>query len=199
MPTPGVQGYPTSTAKLIQKFMVQLATTTQLDPNLIKFARMGSKIPFSGDRDIILRLTRPKPYDGLMTGAPEYGMQAAVTRGLHVQIRTRLGVGMSDRDDQWLIGVTPQDPPPDPPEDLPLSHSDMEDLVLVSLVPFRPYELNEDDEVNVLTIDDVLLVDGSEYKDEFAQIPPDDPTWGSSQLVFRVNYVIQSAPLPNPE
>jgi hypothetical protein len=198
MPTAGVQGYPTSTAKLIRTFMVQLATVTELDPNLIKFARMGSKIPFSGDRDIILRLTRPKPYDGLMTGAPEYGMQAAVTRGLHVQLRTRLGVGLSDRDDTWLEGITLSDPPT--ADELAMfGQSAFEDMALLALVPFRPYETTEDDVVNVLTVDDVLLVDGTEYKDEFAQIPPDDPTWGSSQLVFRVNYVVQSAPLPDPE
>jgi hypothetical protein len=198
MPDPGVQGYPTSTKTLIRAFMAQLATVTNLDPNLIKFARMGSKIPFSGDRDIILRLTRPKPYDGLMTGAAEYGMQAAVTRGLHVQLRTRLGVGLSDRDDQWLDGVTLSDPPT--PDELSMfGQSDFEDMILVALVPFRPYATTEDDVVNVLTVDDVLLVDGTEYQDEFRQIPPDDPTWGSSQLVFRVNYVIQSAPLPDPE
>jgi hypothetical protein len=164
--------------------MTRLQEVTELDANLIKFARLGTKIPFSGDRDIILRFTRPRPYDGLMTGAPEYGMQAAVTRALHVQIRTRTAFGVSDRDDAWLM-------------DDVFGHYLLEDLVLTAMIPFRPYILDEDDDtiVYVLTVDDVLLVDGSEYRDEFKQIPPDDPTWGVSELIFRVNYVVQSEEL----
>jgi hypothetical protein len=198
MPASPQQGYPTGTAALFRAIKAQLvATIPAFNENMVKFSRMQGKLTFSGDRDIVIRMTRPRPYDGLQTGAPEYGMQAAVTRGLHVQIRTRLGVGLSDRDDQWLLGVEQSDPPT--PEELEgIGQSAVEDAVLVALIPFRPYETT-DDVVNVLTVDDILLVDGDEYRDEFRQIPPDDPTWGSSQLVFRVNYVIQSAPLPEPE
>jgi hypothetical protein len=190
-----VQGLPTSSRALIRACMARIATVTGFDPNTIKFARMGSKIPFSGDRDIILRLTRPRPIEGLMEAAPELDMQCAVTRGLAVQIRTRTGFGLSDRDDAWLESDIKE--PPDVGTEL--GHSYIEDLVLTAMIPFRPVDDLEVEEPNVLTIDDILLVDGSEYRDEYRQIPPDDPTWGSSILTFRLNYIVKSAPLPDPE
>ena len=136
-----------------------------------------NRIPtFSGDRDLVLRLTRPRPIAGLLEAAADFGLTASVSRGLSVQIRTRYAVDISDRNNEWFLSEI-NDP------ESGIGHAILEDLVIAALCPFRPMDVY-DEEGNVLTMCPILFADGSEYENEFKTIPPDDPTWGSSQLGF---------------
>ena len=164
----------------------RLAEVDGLNSNTANYSRMDRNPRFSGDRDAILRIGRPRAVDGLMTAGFE--VTPAVVRAFIVQLRYRWLGDVSDRNNDWLM----QEPTEENPE--LFGQSVFEGRVIEKLCDYtnaRPI----DDEDNLLTIEPIRLVDGAEYADELHQIPPPDPTWGESKLVFAVMYMPTTGPL----
>ena len=183
-----VQGPKLAIGALVQQFLNLLSTVEGLDANIVNFVRsFGTNPRLAGDRDVLLRVTGPRPIPGLMEAAAE--VTPAVVRGFVVQLRSRLGIDVSDRNDQWLLW--------EPTEDEPgvFGHSVLEDRIITAVLPWRPV----DDDDNMLPIQPVLLDSGGEFQNDLRQLPPDDPTWGSSLLVFAVSYLVSSQELPEVE
>ena len=177
------QGIKTSTRTLIRKVIDRLVAVTGLDENLVNFTRMQRNPRLAGDRDIVLRLTGARAIAGLMEAAAQ--VTPAITRGLVVQIRTRLNIDVMDRSNEWLMNEA-------------LGMSAFEDSVLAALCSFRPYDADDQSPTyeSNYTIYELLLIDEDPYADELRQIPPDDPTWGSTRLVFGVPYLVTAPDLP---
>ena len=176
----------TTVGKLARWVMDKLATVEGLNSNTVSFSRMSQSPRFTGDRDAILRIGRPRAIDGLMSAGFE--VTPAVVRAFVIQLRYRWLGDQSDRSNAWLLQ--------EPTEDFPdiCGQSLYESRVIKVLCDYtfaRPYDEDE----NLLTISPILLVDGKEFEDELHQIPPDDPTWGSSSLILSVSYLCDTGSL----
>lgn len=145
--------------------------------HVVMFSRIDAAPRFQGDQDLVLRVSGARNLPGFMEG---HGIIApGVRRGLIVQCRSRRAQDVSDRIDNWLLA----------------SQLPYEDQVLFALIGYFPK--NDDDDV--LTVHEMRLEDTQAYRDELKLIPPPDPTWGSSILVFAVDYNPTAPDLPEPE
>lgn len=178
----------TTVGKLARHVLDVLATVDGLNENICNFTRMDHNPRFTGDRDAILRIGRPRAIDGLMSAGFE--VTPAVVRAFIIQLRYRWLGDQSDRNNDWLMQ--------EPTEDFPdlFGQSVFESRVIKALCDYtnaRPY----DDDENLLTIEPIRLVEGAEFADEIRQIPPSDPTWGESKLVLSVSYLVDTGNLPS--
>lgn len=173
------QGQKTPLQPIIDAIVARLVTVLELpedQEHLVMFSRTRNTPRFQGDQDVVLRLTGARPLPGFMEG---HGIIApGVRRGLIVQLRTRASRDVSDRIDNWLY-----------------THLPREDQILLALIGFHP--LDEDE--SVLTIQEMRVENLEEYEDEVRQIPPDDPSWGSSLLIFAIDYNPVAPDLPPEE
>lgn len=178
MPTMGPK---TPFEAILAPILVRLYEVLGLDEpakqNVVMFSRIEGAPRFQGDQDVVLRVSGARNLPGFMEG---HGIIApGIRRGLIVQCRTRQSVDVSDRIDNWLLN-----------RQLPF-----EDQILFALIGFFP----KNDDEDVLTIHELRLEDTQAYRDELKLIPPPDPTWGSSILVFAVDYNPTAPDLPEPE
>lgn len=174
-----VQGLKTPMPAIRTAIEAQLYDVLELPENmrhLVMWSRIEVSPRFQADQDIVLRMSPPRPHEGLYTGGGI--ITPGVRRGLFVQLRTRASYDVSDRIDTWL-GV----------------QFLREDQIFLALTGFIPV----DEDSNVLTIQEMRLEDGEPYKDILRQIPSPDPTWGSSMLIFAIDYCHRAPDLPEPE
>jgi hypothetical protein len=190
------QGVKTPFAKILKSIRQRLLDVLSddeivTDPRLlvtanrILFARIDRVPRWQGPVDIVLRVTAPRPQEGLWDGGGV--VTPALVRGLVVEIRTRSSIDQSDRVDLWLLDF----------------QTVLEDAVMLALLGHRAMELDYDPDAtseDVLTIEEMSLTSGAEYKDTLEKIPKStDNTWGSSMLVFRISYCSVARDLPEVE
>lgn len=177
----------TTVGKLAQWFLTTLADRVEgMNENIVNYSRMERNPRFAGDRDIILRIGRPRAIPGLMEAGFE--VTPGVVRAFIVQMRSRVLLDVSDRNNDWLL-FEPTEANPEL-----FGQSVFESRVIRALCDYtfaRPIDADD----NLLTLEPIRLVDGNEFADELAQIPPADPSWGESRLVFSVSYLVDTGPV----
>jgi hypothetical protein len=164
-----------SLAPLLTAVKNQLSLKTGLGLNLIHAVARNQTPRFQGDQDILLRLLRPVPEEGFVSGSGR--LATVVQRPLLVTLRSRSQTDPSDADDLWLT-------------DPALGLLALEDRVLDALHlwwPTSPQGI-------LLTTEPMRLAPSEPEQKPGEGAPAGDMQWGETHLLFEMKYIIACDP-----
>ena len=91
----------TSVGKLARHVLGVLATVEGLNENICQFSRLDRSPPFTGNRDAVLRIGRPRAIASLMEAGFE--VTPGIVRAFIIQLRYRWLGDVSGRNNDWLM------------------------------------------------------------------------------------------------